>query len=72
MTEQPWYRRVARWARPDDGQLVAALARWALREPPPIEVDLVEAFALAADVAEMPRLTAGIYRAEDEEAARLR
>jgi aryl-alcohol dehydrogenase-like predicted oxidoreductase len=35
-------------------------------------VDLVEAFVPPADMAEMPRLTAGIYRAEDEEAARLR
>jgi aryl-alcohol dehydrogenase-like predicted oxidoreductase len=34
-------------------------------------VDLVEAFTPPADMAEMPRLTAGIYRAEDEEAARL-
>ena len=31
--------------------------------------DLVEAFEPPADMAEMPRLTAGIYRAEDEELA---
>lgn len=32
-------------------------------------VDLVEAFEPPADMADMPRLTAGIYKAEDEEAA---
>jgi hypothetical protein len=33
-------------------------------------VDLAEAFRPPLDVAEVPRLTAGVYRAEDEEAGR--
>jgi hypothetical protein len=32
-------RSFLRWGQPDHGRLIAALARWALRDPLPIEVD---------------------------------